>query len=141
LSAEIAKQIVKKRGGYAIETVSDLVDVVLEVYRDKLNTKKEIPWVGGLHPATKVFQALRIAVNDEFGVVKRALPQAVDILESGGRLTVISFHSIEDGIVKHFFKSRNDLNIITKKPISAKDSEIQENPRARSAKLRVAEKK
>ncbi|MFA5047739.1 MAG: 16S rRNA (cytosine(1402)-N(4))-methyltransferase RsmH [Patescibacteria group bacterium] len=97
------------------------------------------------HPATRVFQALRIAVNDEFGNISRVLPEAVELLEKGGRLAVISFHSGEDRIVKNFFreKSRDDnpqLKIITKKPVIAKEDELISNPRSRSAKLRVAEK-
>ncbi len=142
LSKEIASRIVEKRDPYPLETVSDLVEIVLEAYREKLGTKKDVPWVGGLHPATKVFQALRIAVNDELGVLERVLPQAVDILAPGGRLAVISFHSLEDRIVKHFFKARDgkDLKIITKKPVTAHEEELTSNPRSRSAKLRVAEK-
>jgi len=124
-----------------INTAGDLVDIVLDVYRVKLKTNKDVPWIGRLHPATKVFQALRIAVNDEFGVIERALPQAIDMLESGGRLVVISFHSGEDRIVKHYFKSmKHKIVIQTKKPIVASEEEVKENPRVRSAKLRVVEK-
>lgn len=142
LHAQIAKKIVEKRDPYPLETVSDLVDIVLEVYREKLGSKKDVPWVGGLHPATKVFQALRIAVNDELGVLERVLPQALEMLSPGGRLAVISFHSLEDSIVKHFFKARagDDVTIVTKKPVTASEEELKENPRSRSAKLRVAEK-
>ncbi|MBT3538722.1 16S rRNA (cytosine(1402)-N(4))-methyltransferase RsmH [Candidatus Parcubacteria bacterium] len=142
LSKEIAQAIVEKREEFALETVGDLVDVILDVYRKKLKTEKEIPWIGGIHPATKVFQALRMSVNDELGVIERVLPQAINILESGGRLAVITFHSIEDRIVKHYFKSQNKkiINIITKKPIIASDQETKTNPRSRSAKLRVIEK-
>jgi len=142
LSKEIAQAIVEKRQSFPIETVGDLVDVILDVYRKKLKTDKAVPWVGGLHPATKVFQALRIAVNDELGVIERVLPQAVEILQSGGRLAVITFHSIEDSIVKHYFKSQNNktIKIITKKPIVGSEEEVKDNPRSRSAKLRVVEK-
>jgi 16S rRNA (cytosine1402-N4)-methyltransferase len=142
LAKRIAAAIVEKRKAFALETVGDLVDIVLDVYRQKLKTDKEIPWVGGIHPATKVFQALRIAVNDELGVLKRVLPTAVDTLAPGGKIAVISFHSVEDGIVKHFFKSQKNktLRVITKKPIVAGEREREENPRARSAKLRVAQK-
>jgi len=140
LSKEIAQAI--KIYEQSIDNTSDLVNIVLDVYRKKLKTDKEVPWVGGLHPATKVFQALRIAVNDEFGVIERALPQAIDILAPGGRLAVISFHSGEDRIVKHYFKSQDKktIRIITKKPVVASEQEAKENTRARSAKLRVAEK-
>ena len=138
----IAKAIVEKRKEFAIETVGDLNSVILAVYREKLKTDKEIPWIGGIHPATKVFQALRIAVNDELGVLKKVLPDAVEALVESGRIAVISFHSLEDNIVKHFFKSQKGktLNILTKKPIVCSDAERKENPRARSAKLRIAEK-
>lgn len=140
LSKEIAEAVVEWRKKERIERTGQLVEVVLEVYRQKLKTKKEVPWVGGLHPATKVFQALRIAVNDELGVLERALPQAVNVLESGGRMAVITFHSLEDRIVKHFFKGEKRIQIITKKPIVCGKEEYTVNPRARSAKLRVAEK-
>lgn len=143
LSKEIAARIVEKRDGCPLETVGDLVDVVLEVYRKKLKTDKEVPWIGGLHPATKVFQALRIAVNDELGVVERVLPDAIDVLASGGRLSVITFHSLEDRIVKHVFKKEEQkgrIHIINKKPITCGEEEYKMNPRARSAKLRTIQK-
>ncbi len=143
LSKEIAQAIIEKRQDFVLETVGDLVDIILNVYRKKLKTDKDIPWVGGLHPATKVFQALRIAVNDELGVIERVLPQAIDILAPGGRLAVITFHSLEDRIVKHYFKSQKGktIDIVNKKPIVCSKEECAENPRARSAKLRVVEKK
>lgn len=111
-----------------------------------------------IHPATRVFQALRLAVNDELGVIERALPQAVSLLEPGGRLAVISFHSLEDRIVKQFFKQEStdclcpprtpvcvcghtaSLTLVTRRPVVAADAEIHDNPRSRSAKLRVVEK-
>jgi len=95
---------------------------------------------GRIHPATRTFQALRIAVNNELDSLKRVLPDAGDILAQGGKLIVISFHSLEDRIVKNFFKNSN-LNILTKKPIIASSEEIKNNPRARSAKLRAGVKK
>jgi len=140
LSKEIAKAISEKRKAKKIEQVGELVEIILETYRKKLKTDKEIPWVGGLHPATKVFQALRIAVNDELGVIEKVLPQAIDVLASGGRLAVITFHSLEDRIVKHFFKDQKTIKIITKKPIECSEEESKLNSRARSAKLRVVEK-
>lgn len=142
LSREIAHAIVEKRKDFALEMVGDLVDIILAEYRKKLKTEKEIPWIGGLYPATKVFQALRIAVNDELGVIERVLPQAVDVLVSGGRLVVITFHSLEDRIVKHYFKSQKGktVEILTKKPIVCSEEESKENPRARSAKLRIIQK-
>lgn len=142
LSQEIAEAIIKSRKVKKIETVGDLVEIVLQVYRQKLKTDKEVPWVGGLHPATKVFQALRIAVNNELGVLETLLPSAIEVLEPGGRLAVITFHSLEDRIVKHYFKSveGKKIKIINKKPIECSTEEYQRNSRARSAKLRVVEK-
>lgn len=111
-----------------------------------------------IHPATRVFQALRIAVNDELGTVERALPQAIDLLRPGGCLAVISFHSLEDRIVKDTFKlaatdcicppkvpvcvcgHKASVRTITRKPVVASEDEIAANPRSRSAKLRVVEK-
>jgi 16S rRNA (cytosine1402-N4)-methyltransferase len=140
LSREIARAI--KENKTKIENVGQLVEIVLAVYRTKLNTDKEIPWVGGLHPATKVFQALRIAVNDELGVIEKVLPQAIEVLASGGRLAVITFHSLEDRIVKHYFQKINNktIKIINKKPITCGREEYKANTRAKSANLRVVEK-
>ncbi len=143
LSKEIASAIVEERKRQPIEKTHRLVEIILSVYRKKLKTKRDIPWIGGLHPATKVFQALRIAVNDELSVIEQTLPQAVSILAPGGRLGVITFHSIEDRIVKHFFKTverTSAIRIVTKKPIKCRPEERQKNPRAASAKLRVAER-
>jgi 16S rRNA (cytosine1402-N4)-methyltransferase len=142
LNKEIANSVVEIREQKKIKTVGDFVEIVLQVYRKKLKTDKEIPWIGGLHPATKVFQALRIEVNKELEVIENFLPQALEVLESGGILAVISFHSLEDRIIKHFFKRQNkkEFQIITKKPIVCSSVEAEENPRARSAKLRVIKK-
>ncbi|MBT5819972.1 MAG: 16S rRNA (cytosine(1402)-N(4))-methyltransferase, partial [Candidatus Magasanikbacteria bacterium] len=103
---------------------------------------KEVPWIGGLHPATRVFQALRIAVNKELEVLEGVLPKALSLLCPGGRLAVISFHSLEDRLVKHFFKSHigKGYRVLTKKPIVPSSEECKVNTRARSAKLRVIEK-
>lgn len=139
----IAEAVVEQRKqGKIFTTVGDLVETILEVYRQKLRTDKEIPWVGGLHPATRVFQALRIEVNNELGVLQIVLPQAVEVLKSGGRLAVITFHSLEDRIVKHYFKKQDNkiLKIINKKPIVCSEEEGKNNPPSRSAKLRVIEK-
>jgi len=98
---------------------------------------------GRIHPATRVFQALRIAVNDELGALEEILPKAFDCLDFGGKLCVISFHSLEDRIVKHFFvkqKAAGTGKIITKKPVQPSDQEIKSNPKSRSAKLRVIER-
>lgn len=141
-SREIAEAITVYRKNKKIETSKELAEIVLQVYREKLHTDKEIPWIGGLHPATKVFQALRIEVNQELEILKKVLPQAIAVLESGGRLAVITFHSLEDRIVKQYFKSISgkQIGLVNKKPIIASDEEIKSNPRARSAKLRVIEK-
>lgn len=111
-----------------------------------------------IHPATRAFQAIRIAVNDELGVIELALPAAIDLLRPGGRLAVISFHSLEDRIVKQAFKLAStdcicppktpvcvcghtaNVKLLTRKPIIADEAEIAQNPRSRSAKLRVVEK-
>jgi 16S rRNA (cytosine1402-N4)-methyltransferase len=101
---------------------------------------------GRTHPATKSFQALRIAVNDELSQLEKALPLMADVLEPGGRLAVISFHSLEDRLVKNFMAdqagNRYDaqLQLLTKRPITASHDELVSNPRARSAKLRAAAK-
>ena len=103
---------------------------------------------GKIHPATRTFQALRIAVNRELESLEAALPQAVELLAPGGRLAVISFHSLEDRIVKLFFRAESGyggtgharLAIVTKKPLEAGEEENRANPRARSAKLRIAER-
>lgn len=142
LNKEIAKAIIEKRKDAPIETTAQLVEIVLEVYRKKLGSKKEIPWIGGLHPATKVFQALRIEVNHELDALKYVLPQIVEVLAPGGRAAIITFHSLEDRIVKHFFKGiqNKTITLITKKPIVCGIEEYETNPPSRSAKLRVIEK-
>jgi len=142
LAREIANAIVEVRKKKAIVTTEQLATIVVEAYRQKLHSKKEMPWIGGIHPATKTFQALRIEVNDELGALQEVLPQAVGVLAVGARLAVIAFHSLEDRIVKQFFREWPDekLRILTKKPVTASDEEIKNNPRARSAKMRVVEK-
>jgi 16S rRNA (cytosine1402-N4)-methyltransferase len=91
-----------------------------------------------IHPATKTFQALRIAVNDELGALRTSLDAAIRVVRPGGRIAVISFHSLEDRIVKLLFREDERLQRVTRKPIVPSDEEIATNPRARSAKLRVA---
>ena len=158
MAGKIAAKIVAERKKKQIKTTMQLVDVI-----EKAKHRR-----GKISPATKVFQALRIAVNDELNNIKNFLPQAVKVLSPGGRLAVISFHSLEDRIVKYFFKSialsnhtcragrtpsvdadgvavkKENINqlikIINKKVIKPEYREIRENPRARSAKLRVIEK-
>ncbi len=142
LNKEITAAIIAERKNGQIKTSKELSNIILKVYRQKLHTEKEIPWIGGIHPATKTFQALRIAVNNELEILKNVLPEAFEILGQGGRLAVISFHSLEDRIVKQFFQSLPfaKAKIITKRPIVADEKEIESNPRARSAKLRIVEK-
>lgn len=130
----IARAIAQYRKKQPIKTTSDLIKIIRNSEFGIHNFH--------LHPATQIFQALRIAVNDELGALKQALPQAVEILAPGGRLAVISFHSLEDRIVKHYFQSQTlkSLKIITRKPVIPSVEEIKQNPRCRSAKLRIAER-
>jgi len=138
----IAKHIVSYRQKKKIETTMELAEIVKGAVPhfkkfDSSFSKKSI------HPATKTFQALRIAVNDELGALKEGLNKGFERLNHGGRMAVISFHSLEDRIVKEFFKEKKDIgqgNILTKKPTTAGPQELAENPRSRSAKLRVIEK-
>lgn len=101
---------------------------------------KTVTHRGKTHPATRTFQALRIVVNDEFGEIEKGLAAARELLVPGGRLAVITFHSLEDRLVKQTLKADVDLALITKKPIVPTREEEQQNPRARSAKLRIAQK-
>jgi 16S rRNA (cytosine1402-N4)-methyltransferase len=140
LSKEIAEAIATARRTSPIERTKQLVDIILQVYRTKLKSDKAVPWIGGIHPATKVFQALRIETNRELEVVKQVLPQAFDLLAKGGRLAIITFHSLEDRIVKQFYKTKalkREATLVNKKPVTASEAELETNPRARSAKLRV----
>jgi 16S rRNA (cytosine1402-N4)-methyltransferase len=146
-SRKIARAIVKKR---PLHTTRELV-AAIEAVSPRRGDR--------VHPATKIFQALRIAVNEELSSIRKVLPQAVAGLRSGGRLAVISFHSLEDRIVKEFFREQSKdlinppyeqiykeernavLKEVTRKPITPSEEETKNNPRARSAKLRIAEKK
>jgi 16S rRNA (cytosine1402-N4)-methyltransferase len=94
-----------------------------------------------IHPATRVFQALRIAVNDELDALRESLDQAIGHLRGAGRVVVISFHSLEDRIVKHKFREDDRLDVLTRKPVTPDEAELERNPRARSAKLRAAQRK
>lgn len=130
----IIEGIIRARKEKRIETTMELAEII----RHAVPYQKK-----GIHPATKVFQALRIAVNDELHVLVEVLPKALSLLTKGGRLVVISFHSLEDRIVKHTFidlEKKGIGKIITKKPIIPTEEEIAANFRARSSKLRVFEK-
>ncbi|MES3004616.1 MAG: 16S rRNA (cytosine(1402)-N(4))-methyltransferase RsmH [Patescibacteria group bacterium] len=133
---KIAKAIVARREESPIETTFDLVEII-KIATPKFYHHRKI------HPATKTFQALRIAVNDELESLKDGLKNGFDSLSVGGMIAVISFHSLEDRIVKRFFKEKEESEKgerVTKRPVTAKDSELKENPRARSAKLRIFKK-
>lgn len=127
-----AKAIVAARKIKRIKTVADLVSVIEQLFPPRFYHK--------IHPATKIFQALRIETNAELASLTEVLPSAVPLLKPKGKIVLISFHSGEDRIVKRFLKSRSDLKVLTKRPLVPGDSEIINNPRARSAKLRVAQK-
>lgn len=135
-SRRIAKGIVSARNNKKIEDTFSLVKII----------EKSVPVAykkGRIHFATKTFQALRIAVNDELGVLKEALEKGFEVLKVGGRMTIISFHSLEDRIVKRFYKDKQKkgtARVINKKIIKASIEEIKQNPRSRSAKLRILEK-
>ncbi len=135
-SRRIARAIILARKEEIISSTKQLVEIVESAVPKSYLFKKT-------HPATKTFQALRIAVNDELGTLEAFIKEAIVRLEVGGRLVIISFHSIEDRIVKQSFRAlaQSDRGLlITKKPIIATREEMKENPRARSAKLRIIEK-
>jgi 16S rRNA (cytosine1402-N4)-methyltransferase len=142
-SRRIARLIVERRAQTPLTGTAELAALVARAARGGGRER--------IHPATRTFQALRIAVNGELDQLEQALPQALALLRSGGRLAVISFHSLEDRIVKLFFRAESGyggnlnertprLRIITRKPLEAGADELARNPRARSAKLRVAER-
>lgn len=132
-SRQIARQIVKSR---PVKTTTELAAIAARAW----------PGHSRVHPATRTFQAIRIAVNDELGQLEKALPVWLKLLAPGGRIAVISFHSLEDRIVKQFFASESgdrydaSLNLLTKHPVTPGPQELANNPRSRSAKLRVAAK-
>jgi 16S rRNA (cytosine1402-N4)-methyltransferase len=149
-SKKIAKAIIGYRENEKITTTKQLVGIIEK--NINIHERKRV------HPATRIFQALRINVNNELENLAKALPQAVDLLDSGGRIAVISFHSLEDRIAKNYFKIESKkcfcppdfpvcrcqhqarLKLVTTKPIMADEAEIKRNIRARSAKMRIAEK-
>jgi 16S rRNA (cytosine1402-N4)-methyltransferase len=132
-SRQIARRIIINR---PVNTTAELAKIAKEAW----------PGRSKVHPATRTFQAIRIAVNDELGQLNQALPIWLKLLKQGGRLAIISFHSLEDRLVKQFLASQagnrydSTLEVLTKRPVVATPQEIANNPRSRSAKLRVAVK-
>ena len=152
-AVQIARVICDRRKKQPIETTGQLVDIIDAAIPKKIRQQGD-----GSHPARRSFQALRIAVNDELAPLEQALRDFAELLEPGGRLCVIAFHSLEDRVVKNTFKNLADpctcpknfpvcvcgkkptVKVITRKPITASEEELRENPRARSATLRIIEK-
>jgi 16S rRNA (cytosine1402-N4)-methyltransferase len=132
-SRRIAKVIVERRRDNPVRTSRDLAELVSRVVPRSRDT-------GRIHPATRTFQALRIAVNDELKSLEIALRRIPDCLRPGGRLAIISFHSLEDRRVKEAFQNDVRLKVLTRRPIRADEAEVSQNPRSRSAKLRIAER-
>ena len=133
MARPIAQAIVSARHIKPIETTGELAQIVEKVYGRRKSH---------LHPATKVFQALRIAINDELNTLKNVLPQAIDAIKPKGIMVVISFHEGEDRIVKHFIRDLDpsQWESLTKKPIIPQAKELRSNQRSRSAKLRAIRK-
>jgi 16S rRNA (cytosine1402-N4)-methyltransferase len=137
---QIARGIVRARGHGSLETTQDLATVVSRAIPRRL-------WPRRIHPATRTFQAIRIAVNQELEGLEEALEAAIDLLKVGGRICVIAFHSLEDRVVKHLFRrlaapgAIPGVRILTRRPVTPSAEETGVNPRARSAKLRAAERR
>lgn len=151
MAKKIAREICQRRKDKNFSSTVELAEFVSSVFPEKIKRKSKV------HPATRVFQALRIEVNDELKVLEEVLSQAMEVLKIGGRIIIISYHSLEDRIVKHFFKELErppataeesiysnygdpKIEVLTKKPVVPGESEIEENPRSRSAKLRAYKK-
>lgn len=130
-AGRISRAIVRARERLEIETTAELAAIVAAAVPARR---------GGPHPARRTFQAIRIEVNHELEELAASLPQAAGLLEPGGRLVVIAYHSLEDRIVKRFLRSSDDLVELAKKPVLASAAEVASNPRSRSAKLRAAER-
>ena len=131
---KIAREIVRRRKEKPIETTTELAQIVEEVIPKKL-------WAGRKkHPAIKTFQAIRIFVNKEFEEIEKGIPSAAEFIKPGGRIVVITFHSLEDRLVKNILRSLQGFKVVTKKPIEPSPEEVKENPASRSAKLRAAER-
>ncbi|MFA5181412.1 MAG: 16S rRNA (cytosine(1402)-N(4))-methyltransferase RsmH [Syntrophales bacterium] len=151
MAKRIARAIVRERKSKRIETTTELANIILSVIPKKMHGHR-------LHPATKTFQALRIAVNNELSSLQNALTDGIDRLRTGGRFSVISYHSLEDRMVKTSFRSYESAcicphdmpvcncqrqakaRVVYRRPVTPSDEEISDNPRARSAKLRTAER-
>ncbi len=127
-SRRVARKVVERRATRPFETTTELAELL----------RRCVPRSGGIDPATRVFQALRIAVNDELGALDRLLAALPGVVTPGGRVGIISFHSLEDRRVKWAFRTAGVWEPLTKKPVEAGDEELARNPRSRSAKLRVA---
>jgi 16S rRNA (cytosine1402-N4)-methyltransferase len=135
-AGRIASIIAAKRQETRIETTAQLVELIVKGIPRKFHSRR-------IHPATRFFQALRIAVNEELESLEEGLNSAIEVLKGSGRVVVISYHSLEDRIVKNIFKKKSMegfVRIITKKPLTPSEEEINSNPRSRSAKMRIAEK-
>jgi 16S rRNA (cytosine1402-N4)-methyltransferase len=131
---KIAREIVRRRKKKEIETTKELADIVESVIPKKL-------WAGReKHPAVKTFQAIRIYVNREFEEIERGIPEAAEFVKPGGRIVVITFHSLEDRLVKNILKNLENFKVVTKKPVQPTEEEVRENPASRSAKLRAVER-
>lgn len=149
LSKTLAREIVQHRNTHPFKTTTDLSEFIAQIYRDRGKHEK-------IHPATRVFQALRIEVNDELGHLQRFLDSLPALLAPGARIAIISFHSLEDRIIKQYFQAESKdcicpprlpvcqcghqaaFKLLTRKPVEASTEEIKRNPRSRSAKLRAA---
>ncbi|MFH1504071.1 MAG: 16S rRNA (cytosine(1402)-N(4))-methyltransferase RsmH, partial [Candidatus Omnitrophota bacterium] len=133
----IARAVVQARKDLPISTTTQLANIIIRALGSKAHNSR-------IHPAARIFQALRIAVNRELEVLEASCVKAIDLLNRGGIIGIISFHSLEDRIVKNVFREyacRGLLNIVTKKPLIPSEPEEHENRASRSAKLRVAQKK
>ena len=135
-SRKIARSIISARSRKKIDTTAELVNIICGALKCNPQSRRS-----KIHPATKTFQALRIAVNSELENLERFLAVSPDLLNKDGKIAVISFHSLEDRIVKNDFRQKkaDDIyEIVTKKPVTASPDEMRQNPRSRSAKLRMA---
>lgn len=135
-AGRIARAIVESRQASPIESTGELAAIIEEVVPGSYKR-------GKINPSTRTFQAIRIAVNDELEALKEGIKKGFEVLAPGGKMAVISFHSLEDRIVKNYFKNISQEGrgtIITKKPIEASEEEVKENKRSRSAKLRIIQK-